>query len=126
MSAQRTRLNTIASNIANAQTTRTAEGGPYKRQVVVLESHPFQDHLKHVGPVTGVRVAGIYDDPSGPIWRYEPDHPDANEDGYVAYPNVNVAKEMADLIQASRSYEANISSFNVLKDMATAALEIGR
>jgi flagellar basal-body rod protein FlgC len=132
LNAQRTRMNVIASNLANAQSTRTPEGGPYKRQEVIFAAQTqrpsfgaiLNDRLQD--GINEVRVLDIVSDPNGTRLEYEPDHPDANAQGYVAYPNVNVMREMVDLISATRAYEANITAINSSKDMAIRALQIGR
>jgi len=122
MTAQRMRLDVIADNIANAETTRTEEGGPYRRKNVV-----FQEVLdKAMGIKGGVHVQSIVEDQRPFKMVYDPSHPDANEEGYVQMPNVNVLREMIDLINAQRSYEANVSSINATKAFASAALGIGR
>lgn len=136
LSAQRTRLNIISQNLANAETTRTAGGGPYRRQVTVFAAHPFVSHLdqsadapsqdRHQDPRRGVAVEGIYYDNSDFRMVYDPGNPDANEAGYVEYPNVDVVTEMTNLIMATRSYEANVTAVNSSKTMAMKALEIGR
>ncbi len=133
MTAQRMRMNTISSNIANINTTRTPEGGPYRRKDVVFESMPevknFGDILSATSPKSDfqrVQVTDVISDTKAPLLKYEPDHPDANADGYVAYPNINLMEEMTNMIQANRSYEANISALQAAKDMATSSLEIGR
>ncbi len=132
MTAQRMRMNTISSNIANINTTRTPEGGPYRRKDVVLESIPEGRSFGEVlmsqpqRDLQRVQVTDVVVDRKAPLLKYEPDHPDANEDGYVAYPNINLMEEMANMIQASRSYEANVSAMNATKDMAMTALELGR
>lgn len=132
LSAQRMRMNTISSNIANINTTRTPEGGPYRRKDVVFESMPDERNfgeLVTVKPdeqVQRVQVTDIISDRKAPLLKYEPDNPDANAEGYVAYPNINLMEEMANMIQASRSYEANVSAIQASKDMAMSALEIGR
>ena len=133
MTAQRMRMNTISSNIANINTTRTPEGGPYRRKDVVFESMP---EVKNFGEILGVnspradlqrvQVTDVVSDRKAPLLKYEPDHPDANEDGYVAYPNINLMEEMTNMIQATRSYEANVSTMQAAKDMAMSSLEIGR
>lgn len=132
MTANRLRMNTISSNIANINTTRTPEGGPYRRKDVVFESIP---EAKTFGEVLmsqpernmqRVQVTDIAVDRRAPLMKFEPNHPDANEDGYVAYPNINMMEEMANMIQANRAYEANVSAMNTTKDMALTALEIGR
>lgn len=132
LTAQRLRMNTISSNIANINTTRTAEGGPYRRKDVVFESMPEQRSFGEVltampeRQVQRVQVTDIHVDRGAPLLKYEPNHPDANEEGYVAYPNINLMEEMTNMIQATRSYEANVSAMTATKDMANAALEIGR
>lgn len=132
MTAQRLRMDLIANNLANANTTRTREGGPYQRQVPLFSSRdtaaPFPAFLAGAQRKAGggVRVVGIVEDPAPPRLVYDPEHPDAREDGYVAYPNVNVVTEMTDLIAASRAYEANVTAFNAAKTMASIALDIGR
>jgi flagellar basal-body rod protein FlgC len=132
LNAQRTRMNVIASNLANAQSTRTPEGGPYKRQEVIFAAQPqrslFEGMLDQQlrDGVKAVHVLDIVSDPNGTRLEYEPDHPDANEQGYVSYPNVNVMREMVDLISATRAYEANVTAINSSKDMALRALQIGR
>jgi flagellar basal-body rod protein FlgC len=133
MAAQRMRMNTIASNIANINTTQTPEGGPYRRKDVVFEAMPDAKNFGEI--VTGtdtkdnmqrVQVSDIISDRKAPLLKYEPDHPDANADGYVAYPNINLMEEMTNMIQSSRSYEANVTALQASKDMAMSALEIGR
>jgi flagellar basal-body rod protein FlgC len=133
MAAQRMRMNTISSNIANINTTRTPEGGPYRRKDVVFSSMP---DTKSFGDIMGVndpksdfqrvQVTDIVYDKKAPLLKYDPTHPDANEEGYVAYPNVNLMEEMTNMIQATRSYEANVQAIQATKDMALSALEIGR
>jgi flagellar basal-body rod protein FlgC len=133
MSAQRMRMNTISSNIANINTTQTPEGGPYRRKDVVFEAMPDAKNFGEI--VTGVdtrdnmqrvQVSDVISDRKAPLLKYEPDHPDANADGYVAYPNINLMEEMTNMIQSSRSYEANVTALQASKDMALSALEIGR
>lgn len=133
MTAQRMRMNTISSNIANINTTQTPEGGPYRRKDVVFEAMPdaksFGEILTTTDPrmdLRRVQVTDVISDRKAPLMKYEPDHPDANPDGYVAYPNINLMEEMTNMIQASRAYEANVSSLQAAKDMALSALEIGR
>jgi flagellar basal-body rod protein FlgC len=125
LTAERFRLDLIAGNLANINTTRTAEGGPFRRQTAV-----FAEELSKARagmPVSaGVRVAGVARDGTPPQLVYDPGHPDANEDGYVAMPNINVINEMVDLITATRSYEANVTALNAYKSMFLKALEIGR
>ncbi len=133
MAAQRMRMNTISSNIANINTTRTPEGGPYRRKDVVFEAIPdsknFGDVLGATDPkqdFNRVQVTDVVYDKKAPILKYDPTHPDANEEGYVAYPNINLMEEMTNMIQATRSYEANVQAIQATKDMALSALEIGR
>jgi len=121
LSAQRIRMNVIASNIANAQTTHTPEGGPYRRKEVI-----FGAVLESAGKGEGVKVLGIFPDPSPFKVIYDPSHPDADPQGYVKMPNVNVILEMIDMISATRSYEANVSALKAAQNMALKALEIGR
>ncbi|MBP6634021.1 MAG: flagellar basal body rod protein FlgC [Kofleriaceae bacterium] len=132
LSAERVRMNVSASNLANASTTRTAGGGPYQRRDVVLESVPTTPGL--VGAqaggfaeaVRGVTVRQIASDGTPPRLDYDPGHPDANVDGYVAYPNVNPVEEMVDMITASRAYEAGVTALSTAVSMAESALGIGR
>lgn len=122
LTAERLRLDLIAGNIANVQTTRTADGGPYRRKAAV-----FAAVLASAGrPGQGVRVSAIREDDTAPRLEFDPQHPDANAEGYVAYPNVNVLQEMVDLITAARAYEANVTVLNAGKGMFLKALEIGR
>jgi flagellar basal-body rod protein FlgC len=125
LNAQKTRLDIVAQNIANAQTTRTANGTPYQRQVVSFESELIR--RTGGGPsLQGVRVAGIQPDRTPGQQVYNPQHPDAGADGLVMMPNVNLSYEMVDLITASRAYEANLSVVKNAKQMALKALEIGK
>ena len=131
LTAQRLRMDVIANNLANSTTTRTQNGGPYRRQSVVFEARSgarnFKHHLEQeMAGTNGVRVKEIVTDNSPLRQVYEPSHPDANSEGYVSYPNVNVVAEMTDMISASRSYEANITALNSIKRMSAKALEIGR
>ena len=118
-----TRLNTISSNLANAETTSTPEGGPYKKKSVVFQTQnmPFNKHLQtslaEQGHAQGVTVAKIVEDTSAPQRVYDPTHPDAKEDGYVEMPNVSVMKEMVDMMSATRSYEANTTTVKSAKRM---------
>jgi flagellar basal-body rod protein FlgC len=129
LTAERLRMDIITNNIANANTTRTREGGPYQRQTPVfaqtLETVSGADGAP-VTKVAGVKVVGIESDKRPPRMVYDPSHPDADVQGYVAYPDINVVTEMVDLISASRSYEANVTAFNAAKDMFRAALEMGK
>lgn len=132
MTAQRTRLDIISQNIANVNTTRDGNGDTYMRKSVIFEEKSyvsFDDALinatGYVGK--GVKISRIFEDneTEGRL-VYEPSHPDANEKGYVLYPNVNTVTEMTDMIDASRSYEANVTAFNATKNMSLKALDIGR
>ena len=130
--ANRKRMGAISSNIANAQTTRTPEGGPYRKKEVVFGSEPARDSFADIlegelgEKAQNVYATEVISSNKPPILKYEPNHPDADEKGYVAYPNINIMEEMADMISTSRSYEANISALNTTKDMAMKALEIGK
>lgn len=132
MTAQQTRLDIIAQNLANVNTTRSADGGVYKRKTVVFEEKNitcFSDVLDlHYGVVgDGVKIAAIVEDNESPVRLvYEPENPDANEDGYVTYPNVNTVTEMTNMIDASRALEANITAFNASKSIFLKALEMGK
>ncbi len=129
LSAERTRLQTVSSNIANAQTTRTPEGGPYTRKVPVFKAEAVSDRF---GTVLDAKlrkpvVADVVSDARPTEHVYDPGHPDADpETGLVEMPNVNVVEEMVDMISASRSYEANVTAISATKNMALKALEIGR
>ncbi|MDZ7819085.1 MAG: flagellar basal body rod protein FlgC [Aliarcobacter sp.] len=137
MSAQRTRINVVSANIANAKTTHTQEGGPYKKQQVVFEDILLANNKKTNSndvettnninsdiSLRGVGVKSIVQSDAKPVMRYEPAHPDANEQGYVAYPDINPVIEMVDLIEAMRSYEANVASFNTHKNIDSKTLDI--
>ena len=133
LTAQKLRMDIISQNLANANTTRTEDGGPYKRKLVILseseQSGAFGSALKAAGQtegVSGVVVSSIIEDEEGLKSVYNPSNPDADENGYVTMPNVNTVEEMIDMISATRSYEANITAFNAVKLMATKALEIGK
>jgi flagellar basal-body rod protein FlgC len=124
MAAQRLRVQLISSNIANSETTRTKEGGPYRRKDAIFESQDmgFSGAMANAG----VRVASIQASREPFMTRYEPNHPDADANGMVSYPNVNPVEEMVNLTEASRAYEANIAVVRSAKTMATSALEILR
>ncbi|WP_457743643.1 flagellar basal body rod protein FlgC [Sulfurimonas sp.] len=148
LSAQRVRVNVISSNIANAQTTRTDEGGPYRRREVIFKAFNFNDVYnkalqnttqsasyedplnenqegKKVNPaIMSVAVDKIVRDDSKPLMKYEPSNPDADSSGYVAYPNINPVVEMADLVEATRSYQANVAAFESAKEMANSAISL--
>jgi flagellar basal-body rod protein FlgC len=148
LSAQRVRVNTISSNIANAQTTRTEEGGPYRRKEVVFRAVDFNEEYNKA--LAGMSNSSKYEDPlneglmgeevdpaimsvivdkisrddSKPKMKFDPNHPDADTNGYVAYPNINPVVEMADLVEATRSYQANVAAFQSSKDMANSAISL--
>lgn len=122
LAAGRTRMNLISSNLANANSTRTAEGGPYRRKDAVFAATMDAANAKMGG---GVKVVAVAEDQSPPRLQYEPSHPDADAKGYVAYPNVNVVEEMADMISATRAYEANVTAAKASMDMEMKALQIG-
>jgi len=149
LSAQRFRINIISENIANIDTTRTPEGGPYKRKEVIFKAVPFQDVLnKEIEndddfhqyenpldeegmdgieakpPIETVIVDKVVRDDSKPILKYDPTNPDANAEGYVAYPNINPVVEMTDLLEATRSYQANVAAFQSQKAMVNSAIGI--
>jgi len=121
LSAERLRMDTISSNIANVQTTRGEDGEAYKRKIAV-----FQENLDKEMGLRGVKAVAIVEDETPLQEVYDPSHPDADENGYVTMPNVNILTEMADMIAASRSYEANTDTLNASKTMFMKALEIGR
>ena len=132
LTAQRLRMSVIANNLANIDTTRTPSGDPYRRQFVIFESILAKAgevrtlKEEHLPRSLGVAVSGIIEDTSSPRLVYEPGHPDANEEGYVAFPNIDPVTEMVDMISATRAYEANVTAINSAKTMAMRALEIGR
>ena len=124
LSAQKTRLDIVAQNIANAQTTRTPDGGPYKRQVVSFETELLKQ--TNGSSLQSVKVGSISPDPTTGDMVYNPQHPDAGANGMVAMPNVNVAYEMVDMITASRAYEANLSFVKNARTLAQKTLDIGK
>lgn len=132
MTAQRLRMDIISQNIANVSTTRDENGNPYRRKAVVFaekDMTPFGEVLMKTAGNTGsgVKVTQIIEDSESELRKvYDPTHPDADADGYVTYPNVNIVQEMTDLIDATRSYEANVTAFNATKNMALKALEVGK
>lgn len=131
LTAQRTRLNLVASNLANAQTTRTEEGGPYRRKDPVFESEPIQNRFQGLlsdrlaEQAQGVRVTDIVTDQSEPQQVFDPSHPDADESGFVSYPNVNVTEEMVNMIMASRAYDAGATAMKAMGRVGRSALRIG-
>ncbi len=150
LSAQRFRINIISSNIANANTTRTAEGGPYRRRSVIFKATDFSEILnrKIKDDSNMLEYENPLNDPSSPKdadpsimsvvvhkvvrddkefrLKYEPNNPDANDEGYVSYPNINPVIEMADLIEATRAYQANVAAFNSTKSIAQSAIDLLR
>ena len=149
LSAQRFRINIISSNIANANTTRTDEGGPYRRKEVVFKAIDFdkelnknldvnfmkyenpldeegEDYKEPKPPIQTVIVDKVVRDDSKPILKYDPSNPDADKNGYVAYPNINPVVEMSDLVEATRAYQANVAAFQSVKNMAESAISILR
>ena len=132
LNAQRTRMNVVSSNLANINTTRTPEGGPYRKKEVIVSATPAKDKFGQElqstlgGKLKEAKASDVVEDQSAPRLVYEPSHPDANEEGYVAYPNINLMQEMVNLISASRTYEANITAINASKSLALKALELGR
>ena len=131
LTAQRVRMDTIAENIANVNTTRTADGGPFQRRTVIFEERAgrdpfnaiFGDHMNRQGQ--GVRVTQIISDPTPGMLTFDPHHPDADEFGYVRMPNINIVEEMVNMISASRSYEANITAMTSFRTIVSRTLEIG-
>lgn len=131
MAAQRTRAEMLTENLANAETTRTPQGGPYRRKDVVFETtdvaSPFSSIFNaHVQAPGGVAVSEIVTDTRDPEMRYLPGHPDANADGYVAFPRVNPAEDMVDLMGTARNYEANVAAMSAVKDMIQRSFDLFR
>jgi flagellar basal-body rod protein FlgC len=129
MSAQRARAQLLTENLANAETTRTPEGGPYRRKDVVFESasvaSPFSSVFDgQIQSAGGVAVSDIITDTSAPELRFMPGHPDANADGYVAFPHISPAEDMVDLMSAARSYEANVAAIGAVKDMIQRTIDL--
>jgi flagellar basal-body rod protein FlgC len=132
LSAQRLRMNLISGNLANVNTTRTREGGPYRRKEAIFAAQPLEESFKKVladrqkKQLSIVKVSRVIEDSNPPVMKYDPQHPDADEKGYVAMPNINVMEEMVNMISATRGYEANVSALKAAKEMASRALEIGK
>ena len=132
LTAQRTRLNLVASNLANAETTRTAEGGPYRRRDPVFETRPVSSRFEELRSDAAaqqanmVEVANIEVDDSPPRMVFDPNHPDADTAGYVAMPNVNAIEEMVNMMTASRAYEAGVTAMQSVRSLADAALKLGQ
>ena len=132
LSAQRLRMNLISGNLANVNTTRTDTGGPYRRKEAVFTAQPPEESFKKIlvdrqnRLLSIVKVDRVVEDSNPPVMKYDPQHPDADEKGYVAMPNINVMEEMVNMISATRGYEANVTALKAAKEMASRALEIGR
>jgi flagellar basal-body rod protein FlgC len=130
LTAQRTRAELLVENMANAETTRTPEGGPYRRKDAIFssapQSSPFSaEFQREMGSFSnGVEVADIYEDQRDPEKRFLPGHPDADPEGYVAFPRMNPAEDMADLISTSRGYHANVSAMSAVKDMIQKSIDL--
>lgn len=128
LNAERARIEVAVSNLANAESTRGADGQPYRRRDVVLastERNPFEAALGQAG-ATGVEVAAIVEDQSPFRRRYDPSHPDADKDGFVALPNVDTPEEMVNMLSASRAYQANLTAIGLIREMVQKALDLGR
>ncbi len=126
--SERVRIETAVSNIANAETTRGPDGQPYRRRDVLLQSdpiNPFESMLNAASSV-GVSVAGVVEDQTPFERRYEPSHPDADEEGYVAMPNIDPSEQMVDMLNATRAYQANLAAIGLIRDLTNKALELGK
>jgi flagellar basal-body rod protein FlgC len=128
LNAERARIEVAVSNLANIESTRGADGQPYRRRDVVLQSAPVASFDSVLGraAATGVKVAAVVEDQTAPRRRYEPSHPDADADGYVALPNVDPAEEMVDMLSAARAYQANLTAIGLIRDMVSRALDLGK
>ncbi len=128
LAAARARLDVVTSNLANVNTTKTEDGGPYKKKSVSLTSEPIEGKFNSVmaDALKSVKVEAVTEDANAVKMTYEPGHPDANADGFVATPDINLMMEMANMITASRSFEANVTAFDATKNMALKTLEMGR
>jgi flagellar basal-body rod protein FlgC len=128
LSVERTRIEVAVSNMANADSTRSANGQPYRRRDVLLTADPVQSFDAALGnaSATGVKVAGIVEDRAPYRRRYEPSHPDADAEGFVSLPNVDASEEMVDMLGASRAYQANLAAIGMIREMVAKALELGR
>lgn len=128
LAAERMRIEVAVSNLANAESSRGPDGQPYRRRDVVLTSEPVRAFDQALGQATatGVKVAAILEDQSPARRRFEPSHPDADKEGYVALPNVDPAQEMVDMLSAARAYQANLTAINLIRDLVQKALELGR
>ena len=132
LSAQRVRINLISGNLANVNTTRTREGGPFRRKEAIFAARPLEESFNKIladrqkKQLSIVKVSRVIEDSNPPVMKYDPQHPDADEKGYVAMPNINVMEEMVNMISATRGYEANVTALKAAKEMASRALEIGK
>jgi flagellar basal-body rod protein FlgC len=126
LDAQRTRMEVAVSNLANAESTRSADGKPYRRREVVLESQPFGSSMDLASGAAGVKVAAVLEDQSAFHMRHEPSHPDADADGNVYTPNVEVPEEMVDMLGAARAYQANLTAIGLIRDTIQRALELAK
>jgi flagellar basal-body rod protein FlgC len=134
MSAQRSRMTAVSGNLANTETTRTPEGGPYKRRDVIFHAVPLAEEFstaikaeeEAADGILTVEVAGIRESSRPPRKIFDPQHPDANGDGYVSLPDINIMEEMVDMMSAARSYEANLSTYNTTKSLIRRLLDMGR
>jgi flagellar basal-body rod protein FlgC len=128
LSVGRVRIEAAVSNLANAESTRSANGQPYRRRDVVIRAEPMESFGDALGrsTATGVKVVGVVEDQSEFRRRYEPSHPDADKDGFVSLPNVDAPQEMVDMLGAARAYQANLAAINIIRDMVAKALELGR
>ncbi|WZL79460.1 flagellar basal body rod protein FlgC [Eubacteriales bacterium mix99] len=130
LTAERLRMDTIASNIANVNTTHTEQGGPYRRKIAVFQENLATERDRESGKIgsvsRGIKAVGVVEDKSPLQSVFDPTHPDADANGYVSMPNVNILNEMVDLIASTRAYEANVTAVNATKGMMARALEIGR
>jgi flagellar basal-body rod protein FlgC len=128
LAAQRAKMDVITSNLANVNTTRTAEGGPYKKKNVALAAEELENHFDSQiqDAVKSVKIDSVTEDPNPIKMVYDPSHPDADAKGYVAMPNINVISEMVDMVTVSRAYEAVVTAFDATKNMALKTLEMGK
>lgn len=128
LNVERARIEVAVSNMANADSTRSTDGQPYRRRDVMLTADPVEsfDSVLGKASATGVKVAGIIEDQAPFRKRYEPSHPDADAEGFVSLPNVDSSEEMVDMLGAARAYQANLAAIGMIKDMVAKALELGR
>ena len=128
LSVERVRIEAAVSNLANAESTRSANGQPYRRRDVVIRAEPVESFGDALGrsTATGVKVVGVVEDQSDFRRRYEPSHPDADKDGFVSLPNVDAPQEMVDMLGAARAYQANLAAIGISRDLVAKALELGK